>query len=126
MNASTKVLVSSQFLSRSDTFANVHEETLVLPAPRFYMLVLILAVILSALSLAYVKDLNRRLFVDYQTMQKDYVQLQVDEGKLLLEQSLLAPHAKIQQVAEQNIDMQMPVAKDVVMLKISNVASQKP
>jgi cell division protein FtsL len=117
-DSATKVLTASQFLSHNDVFAEVREETLVVPAPKFYLLVLMLAVALSALSLVYVKDLNRRMFVEYQTMQKDYVQLQVDEGKLLLEQSLLAPHTKIQAVAEQNFDMQMPTAKDVVMVKV--------
>lgn len=114
----SKVLASSQILSRSDVFTNVREETLVLPAPKFYILVLMLVTILSALCLVYVKDLNRRLFVDYQITQKNYVQLQVEEGKLLLEQSLLAPHTKIQAVAEQRFDMEMPVAKDVVMVKV--------
>ncbi len=79
-------------------------------------IILMLLVIISALAVVYVADLNRRLFIDYQTAQNTHNQLYIDWGKLLLEQSTWATQARVQTLAEQKLNMQLPTAMDIVMI----------
>jgi cell division protein FtsL len=79
-------------------------------------ILLILLVITSALAVVYVADLNRRLFIDYQNAQTTHNQLYIDWGKLLLEQSTWATQARVQTLAEQKLNMQLPAAMDIVMI----------
>lgn len=71
----------------------------------------------SALSLVYVKDLNRRLFIDYQNLQAQQGQTYTKWGKLLLEQSTWATQSRIQTIAENKLDMQLPQPSQVVLVK---------
>jgi len=47
---------------------------------------LILSVLLSAVGVIYVKDINRNLYSELQTLQKSYDALQVEASQLLLEE----------------------------------------
>lgn len=72
--------------------------------------------ILSAFAVVYLKDLNRRTYIQYQDMAHANQQAQVDWGKLLLEQSTWAAQANVQQVASERLHMYAPNAKDIVLL----------
>lgn len=78
---------------------------------------LMLLVIISALAVVYIADLNRRAFIDYQTAQNTHNQLYIDWGKLLLEQSTWSTQARIQTLAEQKLNMHLPTAMDIVIVK---------
>lgn len=95
-----------------------HAETLIFPVPSVHLLIVLVLALLSAISLLYVKDLNRRLFIDYQKMQTSYTQLQTEHEKLLLEQSAWSTSMRVQQIAEQRLNMQMPNANTVVIVKV--------
>lgn len=100
------------------TAAGVLEtSTLVLPTPKLSILLLVFTVLISALSVIYVKDYNRRLFVDYQHLQRESASLQAIEGKLLREQGMVASHTFVQEVAERDLNMQVPMAKSIVVIK---------
>ena len=92
MNTAVRVLAQDRVLAHGRVVTA--DEALVFPAPRLFLTCLILTVLLSAIGVVYVKDYNRRLFADYQVLQKDFVALQAEHGKLLLEQNLVAsrPH----------------------------------
>jgi cell division protein FtsL len=77
---------------------------------------LIALLIISAFSVVYLKDLNRRTFIRYQDMAHANQQARVDWGKLLLEQSTWAAQANIHQTAEQRLHMYTPDAKDIVLV----------
>jgi cell division protein FtsL len=118
MSTKVRALTYDRALVRDHAHIEVTEsKSLVLPAPRISLLLLSGIVLLSALSVVYLKDYNRRLFVEYQTLQKSYITLQNESGKLLLEQGLAAPRTFVQEVAERDLDMQIPVAKSVIMVK---------
>lgn len=78
--------------------------------------VLIFAVLLSAFSVVYVKDLHRRMFIAYQDLQQQQTQLYVDWGKLLLEQSTWSTQARVQKIAQQRLGMEAPQTKDIVLV----------
>jgi cell division protein FtsL len=78
--------------------------------------VLIVLLVLSAFVMVYLKDLNRRTFIQYQNMVRANQQAQVDWGKLLLEQSTWSAQAHVQQVATDRLQMVTPTAKDIVLI----------
>jgi len=116
MNTAARVLAPGRALTQGHVIAE--QETLVFPVPKLSILVLVMVVLLSAISVVYIKDYNRRLFVDYQKSQKDYTLLQAGHGKLLLEKNMVASRPHLQEVAEQSLEMHMPAAGEVVMVKV--------
>ncbi len=79
---------------------------------------LLAAVLISAFAVIYVKDLNRRLFIQYQTAQTTYNQLYVEWNKLLLEQSTWATQSRIQRIAQQRLGMELLTPRNVVMIRV--------
>ncbi len=77
---------------------------------------LIALLIASAFVVVYLKDLNRRTFIQYQDMARANQQAQVDWGKLLLEESTWAAQANVQKVASDRLHMMTPTAKDIVLV----------
>lgn len=107
---------------RSTTYGSVVEsqvkkETLVFSLPDIPILTLVLIILFSALTLVYVKDLNRQLFGTAEKLQQDYTQLQMRHDQLLLERSVWAAQSRVQQAATK-LDLQLPVAKEIVMIKL--------
>lgn len=77
---------------------------------------LLLAVLLSALAVIYVKDTNRRLVGELQSLQHQYDVLQVEKGKLLLEHGALTTQARVQYIAQTQLDMVFPMADTITMV----------
>jgi|GEM_PF-830664 len=82
----------------------------------FRIFFLIVVVIISALALIYVKDLNRRLFIDYQNLQQVNSEMNIYYGRLLLEQGVWSAQERIQVVAANSLNMVIPSSSDIVML----------
>lgn len=112
MNAVARVAVSDNAFIDRLSF-NFH-----LPVPKLRILILIFLILVSALGVVYVKDLNRRLFITYQKLQLQGEQLRSDGNKLLLEQSALGAQARVQMVAQGQLQMQIPPSTDVMMIKV--------
>lgn len=88
------------------------------PLKSFKVLIVVgVLVVLSALSVVYVKDLNRRLFIQYQAEQVRNNQFDVEWGQLLLEQSTWATQARVQAIAQQKLEMIFPSQNEIIMLK---------
>ena len=84
--------------------------------------VLVVMILLSAFSVIYMKDLNRRFFIQYQTLQQDKAEQLVQWGKLLLEQSTWSTQSRIQQIATKQLNMISPNAHDVVLVEHVNAS----
>lgn len=96
------------------------QPTLTLPQlkrPKVVNLVLLMVLLMSAFTLIYIKDLNRRLFIQHQTLQATHDKLYEDWGSLLLEQSTWSRQARVQKIAEQRLEMSLPAANRVFVLK---------
>lgn len=94
----------------------VGQSSIVLPLPEIRILLLFLGILLSALFLIYVKDLNRRLFIESEDLQQVSQQLVVEHDRLVLEDSTWASTARIQQIAETELNMKLPTQNDVVLV----------
>ena len=86
--------------------------------PQLRVMLLVLSILFSAFAVVYVKDLNRRLFMGYQDLKQNYNELTVNYGKLLLEESALSTQARIQQIAELRQGMELPSAKNSIIVKL--------
>ena len=73
-------------------------------------------VLLSAFALVYVKDLNRRLTSQLESVQTENVQLHNDWTQLLLNKSNLANQSRVSQLAHKDFHMSIPAPKSVVMI----------
>jgi cell division protein FtsL len=83
----------------------------------FIVLLLLLAVIGSALGVIYAREQNRRLFVDYTQLIKDHDDLNVEFSRLELEQATWAETNRIEQVARGQLGMVAPDATNTILVK---------
>jgi len=82
------------------------------------MIVLLLAAsVVTALAVVRARHLNRTEFVELQQLEAQRDALDVEWGKLQLEQSAWATHGRIEQVAREELGMEMVRADNVVVLK---------
>jgi cell division protein FtsL len=79
--------------------------------------VLISAVLISALSLVYVTNTARSLNANIEQLSAEHDQLHIQRGQLLLEKSTLTMQARVQDVAEDRLNMVMPDGKAVIVVK---------
>lgn len=78
--------------------------------------VLSVAVVLSAVGVVYSKHQTRQLFVDVQRLEAERDRMNVDWGRLQLEQSTLATQARIESIAHGKLAMNIPPQDSVVIV----------
>ena len=82
---------------------------------RAVMGLLLLAVLLSAFAVIDARHENRVLFAQLQQLRQQRDALNVEWGQLLLEQSTWSTHARIEQMAPQKLDMEIPQHVEIVV-----------
>jgi len=83
----------------------------------FVGLLLIAALLASAVGVVYVKHQSRRLFAESQELLREADRLHVEWNMLQLEQAAWSAHGRIEKVARERLQMRMPRRTDAVMLK---------
>ena len=81
-------------------------------------MLLIVAVLAFACSVVYVKNTNRSLFSELQSLQYKDERLKVEWGQLLLEQSTWATQVRVQRIAQQGLKMHLPQLENTVVVKL--------
>lgn len=71
----------------------------------------------SALAVAYSSHLNRSLYSDLASLQKERDGYQRQWTQLLLEQSALSAHSHVESRAVRELDMEVPSREDIVVLQ---------
>ena len=84
---------------------------------RAVVVLLATAVFLSALALIDARHQNRMLFEQTQQLREQRDQLNIEWGRLLLEQSTWATHAYIEQSATQKLGMHTPVNPEILVVQ---------
>lgn len=84
---------------------------------KLVLLLLLVLVIGSALGVIYAKHQSRLLFGDLQVLQAERDQLNIEWGRLQLEQSAWATHSRIEKLARERLDMIVPNPETVVIVK---------
>ena len=80
------------------------------------VILLMLAILSSALSVIYVKALQRNLYSELQASEQERDSLKTQWSQLLLEENTWAAPVRIQALAQQELGMQIPNTKDTVLL----------
>jgi len=77
---------------------------------------LVLGLFASAIGVIYVSHLNRGAFDQWQKALAEEDQLNTEWGQLLLEQSALASHSRVERIAIHKLKMRVPAMNDVVLV----------
>jgi cell division protein FtsL len=75
------------------------------------------AVLASAAGVVFVKHEARTLFVDLEKLSAERDRLNIEWGRLQLEQSAWSTHAFVEQVANQKLRMTIPSATEVKIVQ---------
>lgn len=85
-------------------------------------IVLILIAVACALSVVTSQHKARKLFVVLENEKEIAQQLDVEWGRLQLEQSTLGVHGRIEQIAKERLNMKLPAASRVQIVSIDSAA----
>ena len=83
---------------------------------RLFLGMLVLAVMASAIGCIYAKHESRKLFTQLQTLSAERDRLEVDWGRLQIEQSTWSTHARVEQLAREQMNMQTPSMGQVYLI----------
>lgn len=111
MNAAAREINQSNFFSGQLS-------DLRLSKPLCLQMILVFAVLVSALVVVYVTNMHRLTFSQLQAEEQQTHQLQLQWGQLLLEQASLATPARVEQLAEQKLLMMLPTEKQTIILRV--------
>ena len=75
------------------------------------------ATLISALASVYVKHESRKQFIYLQERTAERDRLNVEWGRLQIEQSTWATHARVERLAREKLEMMIPAHQDVVMVR---------
>jgi cell division protein FtsL len=84
---------------------------------RILVAVLILANVLSAIGVVHARHQHRQLFVELSRLEKARDELNIEFGRLQLEQATWAESNRIDQVARNRLGMKFPEAGEIVVVR---------
>ncbi|MCP4041352.1 MAG: cell division protein FtsL [Gammaproteobacteria bacterium] len=76
-----------------------------------------LVTFLTALAVVLAKHESRKMFVELQGLERSRDELNVEWGRLQLEQGTWATHSRIESVARSKLGMEIPRADAIVLVK---------
>jgi cell division protein FtsL len=89
-------------------------------------LILFFALIFSALGLVNSQHKARNLYIELERASQTAKQTEQEYGQLQLEQSTWAMHSRIEQIASQQMQMQVPDAKRVQVISPADMQAAVP
>ena len=81
-------------------------------------LILILLALISSLTLIYIKDLNRRLFIQYQHLESQHEKKIREHEQLVLEKTTWSTHNRIQMLASEKLGMMVPSIDQTIVINV--------
>ena len=85
--------------------------------PIVLVLVFTVVCVMSALALVYTKHESRRLFVELESLTQERDELNIEWGQLQIEQSTWATHARIEQVATDDLALVRPESTEIFVIE---------
>ena len=73
--------------------------------------------VVSALALVYTKHESRKLFVELEQLTDKRDELNIEWGQLQIEQSTWATHARIEQVATDDLQLRRPATTEIFVIE---------
>lgn len=78
---------------------------------------LLIALLSTAFSVIYVKNMNRREFITLHYLQRVHDDAMIEQGKLLLEQNTWSSPLRIQNLAQNQLNMINPVKNTIIFVR---------
>ena len=85
--------------------------------PASLVFVFAVVCVLSAIALVYTKHESRKLFVELETLTHERDELNIEWGQLQIEQSTWAQHARLEQVATDDLSLVRPEAQEIFVIE---------
>lgn len=85
--------------------------------PLILTALLLVLVIASAFAVIMSRHESRKLFVELEQLRKQVDELNVEWGRLQLEQSAWSAHGRIERIARKRLNMKLPAASEVVYIQ---------
>jgi cell division protein FtsL len=84
-----------------------------------FLLVFVFAIVcvMSAMALVYTKHESRKLFVELEQLSHERDELNIEWGQLQIEQSTWAQHARIEQVATDDLALVRPDTAEIFVIE---------
>jgi cell division protein FtsL len=82
----------------------------------FYATALMLLVMASAIACIYAKHESRKMFTELQGLNDDRDTMEVDWGRLQIEQGTWSTYARVEQVAREKMNMRLPTTEQISLL----------
>lgn len=88
-------------------------------SPQPIILVIVFAAVcaLTAMALIYTKHESRKLFVELEDLTQERDELNIEWGQLQIEQSTWATHARIEQVASEDLSLVRPETSEIHVIE---------
>jgi cell division protein FtsL len=80
--------------------------------------ILIVGVLLSALALVHARQENRKLFSHLHQLRAERDALDIEWGRLLLEEGAWSQHQRVETTARQRLAMDLPPAEQIVVVRL--------
>jgi cell division protein FtsL len=77
---------------------------------------LFLALIASGIGTIYTEHLHRKFFVDLNAQVLERDAMEDEWGRLLLERALWAGRGRIEHIARERLELELPLAADIVLV----------
>jgi cell division protein FtsL len=84
---------------------------------RFLLAVLLLGLVGTGIAVVYQRYQHRQLFVELSRLERERDELNIEFGRLQLEQATWAQANRIDQVARERLGMKFPEAEDIVVVR---------
>ena len=84
---------------------------------RLLLIVLLACTIASAIGVVYMRHMHRQLFVELSRLEAARDELNIEFGRLQLEQATLAQATRVDNVARGRLGMKFPEAGDIVVVR---------
>jgi cell division protein FtsL len=84
---------------------------------RLLLAVLLAAIVITAIGVVHARHQHRQLFVELTRLERARDELNIDFGRLQLEQATWAESNRVDQVARSRLGMKFPEAADIVVVR---------
>ncbi len=85
--------------------------------PALLITVFAIVVVVTALALVYTKHEARELFIELEGLTQESDELNIEWGQLQIEQSTLATHSRIEDLASDELKLVRPTADDTYVIE---------
>lgn len=80
------------------------------------MALLLAATVVSATAVVYARHESRQLFIELEALESERDELNIEWGRLQIEQSSWAGHGRVEELASTRLDMEMPDRASTVVI----------